>query len=106
MNPTVWAYYDYASGDHSVNGGSHYNTFNQLFPFGHYYLGYLDLVGRQNIQDLNLDLNYFPAKWITGQVQYHRFWLAESQDALYAAGGRIGRQDTTGCAGRDVGQEI
>src|SRR5262249_17890343 len=49
MNPTLWAYYDYASGtqDPTVNGRS--QTFNQLFPFGHYYFGWLDLVGRQNI---------------------------------------------------------
>jgi hypothetical protein len=77
-----------------------------LFPFGHYYFGYLDQVGRQNIQDFNLHLNYFPTHWITGVVQYHRFWLAESEDALYNAAGRPTRQDPTGQAGRDVGQEV
>src|SRR5205823_7214995 len=51
-NPQVWTYYDYASGDKDPTGPSD-RTFNQLFPFGHYYLGYLDLVGRQNIRDLN-----------------------------------------------------
>jgi len=104
--PNLWLYFDYASGDGSGNLDGTRNTFNQLFPFGHYYFGFADQVGRQNIQDLNLHLNYFPAKWITGIVQYHRFWLAESQDALYNAGGRVVRQDRTGAAGRDVGQEI
>ena len=52
MNPTVWAYYDWASGDHNPNKDD-YNTFNQLFPFGHYYFGFLDLVGRENIRDWN-----------------------------------------------------
>ena len=51
--PTVWAYYDYASGDANPGTG-HAHTFNQLFPFGHYYMGWMDLVGRQNIHDVNL----------------------------------------------------
>ena len=43
-NPTFWAYYDYASGDSDpTDGRSH--TFNDLYPFGHYYLGWIDQVG-------------------------------------------------------------
>ena len=101
--PTVWMYYDYASG--GQNAGTS-NTFNQLFPFGHYYLGWADLVGRQNIQDLNAHLYFYPAKWLTGWVQYHRFWLADSTDALYNAGGVATRRSATGAAGNDVGQEL
>jgi hypothetical protein len=104
--PHLWLYFDYASGDAGADRDGTYNTFNQLFPFGHYYLGYIDLVGRQNIQDLNVTLNYFPARWITGQIQYHQFWLAQAEDALYSAGGKVERQDPTGRAGRDVGEEI
>ncbi|MGH7140038.1 MAG: alginate export family protein, partial [Pirellulales bacterium] len=52
-NPTLWLYYDYASGSSNPNG-SMYTTFNQLFPFGHYYLGWADVAGRQNINDVNL----------------------------------------------------
>jgi hypothetical protein len=104
--PHAWVYFDYASGDQQAGRGGTYNTFNQLFPFGHYYFGFLDQVGRQNIQDLNLHLNYFPVKWVTGVIQYHRFWLAEPEDALYNAGGKVVRQDPAGTAGRDVGQEI
>ncbi len=37
--PTLWLYYDYASGDRSPNAGRS-TTFNQLYPFGHYYLGW------------------------------------------------------------------
>jgi hypothetical protein len=99
-------YFDYASGDDRAGATGTVNTFNQLFPFGHYYLGFIDQVGRQNIQDLNLHLNYFPTHWIAGFIQYHRFWLAEPEDALYNAGGRVVRKDPTGRTGRDVGQEI
>jgi hypothetical protein len=39
-------------------------------------------------------------------LQYHHFWLAESRDALYNAGGVPYRIDPTGAAGTDVGNEI
>lgn len=105
MNPTFWLYFDYASGT-SNPGGSDYTTFNQLFPFGHYYFGWADLVARQNIQDLNAHLYLYPTNWITCWFQYHRFWLAESRDALYNAGGVAIRRDPTGRAGRSVGHEF
>lgn len=104
-NPTLWAYYDYASGDDQPGRGN-YGTFNQLFPFGHYYLGWLDLVGRQNIQDVNFHLYLYPAKWITVWTQYHCFRLASANDALYNAAGVPLRRDVTGRAGNNVGQEL
>jgi hypothetical protein len=103
--PTAWLYYDYASGDSDPNSGTAH-TFNQLFPFGHYYLGWIDLVGRQNIHDLNAHIYFYPAPWVTMFVQYHRFWLNQSTDALYNAGGVAIRRDATGAAGTDVGHEI
>lgn len=105
MNPTFWLYYDYASGDSSPNSGN-YNTFNQLYPFGHYYLGWADLVGRQNIQDLNAHLFLYPTNWMTLWFQAHHFWLAESEDALYNAAGNAYRRSPNGSAGRDVGTEL
>jgi len=106
MTPTAWIYYDYASGtpDPSINGFS--RTFNQLFPFGHYYMGFLDLVGRQNIHDLNAHLIFYPAPFITCQFQYHHFALASARDALYNAAGVPIRQDPTGSSGRHVGDEF
>lgn len=103
--PTAWVYYDYASGDASPGAG-HAHTFNQLFPFGHYYLGWIDLVGRQNIQDANAHLYLYPSNWVTVWLQYHHFWLNHSQDALYNAGGAAIRRDPTGQAGNNVGDEI
>ena len=105
LKPTVWAYYDYASGDNDPTSGS-VHTFNQQFPFGHYYLGWMDLVGRQNIHDVNAHLYLYPAPWMTVWMQYHHFWLAESRDALYNAGGVAYRRDPTGAAGNNVGDEV
>ena len=103
--PQVWASYDYASGTADPATGDDH-TFSQLFPFGHYYLGYLDLVARQNIQDVSFQFACYPQNWITLQAQYHCFRLAEARDFLYNAGGRPTRRDPTGAAGRDVGNEV
>jgi hypothetical protein len=103
-SPTFWAYYDYASGGNPTNGTSH--TFNQLFPFGHYYLGWTDQVGRQNIHDLNFHLYLYPTKWLTTWVQFHSFWLANNKDALYNAGGVPIRFDPTGRSGSHIGEEL
>jgi hypothetical protein len=105
LDPTFWVYYDYASGDHNPNHGD-FNTFNQLYPFGHYYLGWADLVGRQNINDLNSHLFLYPTNWVTVWLQYHHFWLADSHDALYNTAGNAYRRSPTGAAGTDVGDEV
>jgi hypothetical protein len=103
--PQIWAGYDYASGTSDPAAGN-YETFSQLYPFGHYYLGFLDLVGRQNIEDVNVQLAVYPDHWITLVAQGHHFRLAESRDFLYNAAGRTTRRDATGASGRDVGNEI
>jgi hypothetical protein len=104
-SPTLWTYYDYASGDSDPNSGS-VHTFNQLFPFGHYYMGWMDLVGRQNIHDANLHCYLYPAPWITLWSQYHHFWLDQAKDALYGPSGSVMRRDATGNSGTNVGDEI
>lgn len=104
-NPTAWIYFDYASGDSDPNAGTAH-TFNDLYPFGHYYLGWADLVGRRNIQDLNAHLYLYPTHWMTVWLQYHHFWLAASRDALYSAGGVPLRRDATGQSGSNVGDEL
>jgi Alginate export len=105
LNPSFWIYYDYASGTRNTAGGTS-STFNQLFAFGHYYLGWADQVGRQNIHDLNASVTLFPTKWINLQMQYHHFWLASATDALYGAAGLAIRRSATGAAGTNVGDEL
>ena len=105
LTPTFWVYYDWASGDDTPNARN-FTTFNQLFAFGHNYLGWADQVGRQNVHDLNLHLFLYPARWVTLWTQYHRFWLDSPRDALYNAAGNAVRRDATGRSGRDVGHEV
>jgi hypothetical protein len=106
MTPQFWVYYDFASGDAQPGAGDKFGTFNQLYPFGHYYLGYLDLVARQNIQDFNMQFALFPTKWTYLIVQYHNFHLAQARSPLFGAGGGVLRFDPSGSAGTDVGDEL
>jgi hypothetical protein len=106
MTPQFWMGYDFASGDHNPGTSDIHGTFNQLFPFGHYYFGFLDLVGRMNIEDLNFQAVVWPMKWITCCAQYHLFRLDSGKDALYGPASQVFRVDPTGRAGRDVGNEL
>jgi hypothetical protein len=103
FNPIFWIYYDYASGNHNPGHGD-YGTFNQLFPNGHNYFGWTDLVGRQNIDDLSFQMWFYPTKWITTGLQYHILRLDAAKDSLYNAAGAVERTSATGAAGTDVGQ--
>lgn len=103
-NMVFWTYYDWASGNDPT--ARTHGTFNQLFAFGHKYLGFMDLVGRQNIEDWNFQLTVAPWKPVELLLWWHIFHLDQAQDALYDAGGAIVRQDPTGAAGTDVGQEL
>jgi hypothetical protein len=108
MQPQFWAYYDYASGTPNPDGTGTWETFNQQFPFGHYYFGYLDVVGRENIHDLNFQASFYPENWITCIAQYHVFRLDQAKDALYgpSPGYPALRRDPTGAAGTNVGDEL
>jgi hypothetical protein len=104
LNPQLWLYYDYASGDPNPDPTSVHRTFTQMFPFNHYYFGMMDFVGRQNINDVYGQIAFFPTRWITSWVQYHVLRLDSPRDALYNSAGVPLRQDPTGRAGSDVGE--
>lgn len=104
--PSLQAHYDFASGSSHPFAGNSNSTFQQLYPFGHYYFGYLDLVGRQNIHDISFQFAWWPTHALQFGIQSHQFYLDSPRDALYAANGKKLRQDLTGKAGRNVGEEI
>lgn len=82
---------DYASGDANRNDDQ-YGTFNQLFPLGHAFLGYIDAVGRQNIIDARLTAGIWPIpKKLKVWSDLHYFWRANDDDALYNASGAVQR---------------
>ncbi len=106
LNPQFWVGYEWYSGTSHPTPGKDDSTFQQLFPFGHYYMGVTDIVGQQNIGDLSQQLTLFPTNWIQLQVQNHIYRLDSPTDALYNSGGTPIRQDKTGKSGSYVGDEL
>jgi len=80
--PTVWGYFDWASGDNTIGNG-----FDQLFPLAHKYLGFMDFFSRRNIQDLNVLLTADPAERLRLLAWWHAFWLENSNDVPYNVNG-------------------
>ena len=99
--PSFWLFYDWASGDRDPADGSN-NTFNQLFPLSHAYMGLIDNVARQNISDVNLRLIMKPSKKLTLIGQMHWMDLAEDTDAVYNV---AGVPIATG-PGKEIGEEL
>ena len=102
--PSVYVGFDYASGDDDATDND-VGTFNQLFPLGHAYYGFMDTVGRQNAIDLSTGFAFKPHKKITVKTDFHFFWRAEDSDALYHAGGGVVRAGADGTS-KEIGQEI
>lgn len=78
--PTLWAYYDWASGDQATGQG---NGFHHQFPLAHKYLGFMDLFGRRNIEDANLLFTMKPADNVKLLLWYHYFFLESQTDTPY-----------------------
>jgi hypothetical protein len=103
--PEAWFYFDYASGNRSSGAGS-FSRFNQLYPLGHKYLGYMDAVARGNILAPNALLKFYFGKRANLLFWYYNFHLASARDGLFTAGGALERIEPTGRAGRYVGNEL
>ncbi len=95
---------DYASGDDRAGDGD-VETFNQLFPLGHAFLGFIDFVGRQNIAAARLTGTVTLAPGLVFRADLHHFRRAEEEDALYNAGGSVVRAGSPGSA-KEVGTEV
>jgi hypothetical protein len=101
-SPHLYLEFDYASGDNKRGGGV--GTFNQLYPNGHSYLGYIDHIGRQNIISSSGGITVTPIHDLTLSLQQYFFWRASDRDALYNKAGGVFRPGTTTTA-RYVGAE-
>jgi hypothetical protein len=102
--PRIGLDFDWASGDSNA-GDSDLETFNQLFPLGHRWLGILDMVGRQNIMAISPNASVKLDDRTTFIARWHQFKLDHIKDSLYNAGGAPTLTDPTGRAGDDVGDE-
>jgi hypothetical protein len=78
-DPTLWFYFDYASGNYP---GGDFNRFNQLFPLGHKYFGFIDAVARSNVMSPNVLLTAKPhAKWDL-LMWYYYFEAVSANDII------------------------
>ncbi|MHC4808455.1 MAG: alginate export family protein, partial [Planctomycetota bacterium] len=103
--PRVGLLYDYASGDRDPTDGIH-GTFNQHFPLGHAWLGYLDLVGRSNIHAIKTQLKVKPSQKVTAWADFYTFFADQDRDALYSAGGTPTRRAAGGAGSHTFGHEL
>ena len=79
-------------------------TFNTLFPTSHDTLGYADIVGRQNMFDLNGGVGINPARKWKVRLDGYSYWRASTSDALYDKRGAVIRAASLGTA-RKTGAE-
>lgn len=97
--------YNYASGDSNASDGTR-GTFDQLYPTGHDKYGLADQVGWKNIHDLRSGIDVTPLKGFTLSANYHSWWLADTHDGLYSAGGALLARVAGGALSSHVGQEL
>lgn len=111
MTPRLFVGFDYASGDDDPLDDD-IGTFNQLFPLGHAYFGYIDALGRQNVIDIHPGIELTLArearfvKKMTLRAEYHWFWRASDEDGIYNAGGALISRNYGATDERFIGSEI
>lgn len=79
--PSLWIYYDWASGANDTGAG---NGYHHLFPLAHKYLGFMDLYGRRNIQSPNVLFQMQPAEKVKLLLWYYYFQLQNGNDTPYS----------------------
>ena len=97
--------YNYASGDSDPTDGVR-QTFDQLYPTPHDKYGLADQIGWKNVHHVRAGVELTPLKALPVAVNYHSWWLAEWQDAIYTAGSAPLARVVGGPASTHVGQEI
>ena len=77
--------YNFASGDDdpadNVRG-----TFDQLYPTPHDKTGLADQIGWKNVHHARAGFEVTPLQGLPFSVNYHSWWLAEENDAVYNIG--------------------
>jgi len=78
--------YDYSSGDDDPFDDKH-QTLDNLYPTNHKFYGYMDFFSLQNMQDIRMIFQIKPTPRLSVAVEGHAFWLANTSDSFYNAGG-------------------
>lgn len=100
----LFAGYDYATGDRNAKDKDN-NRYDPLYPTGHPFFGLIDVIGRQNIQDISIGISGEPAKKFKAKIEGHFFERAEKTDSVFDAAGNPVIAGNASAA-RSIGQEI
>jgi hypothetical protein len=84
--PRVALEYAFATGDENPNDNTH-ETFDNLYPTNHKFYGYMDFFSWQNIHDVRAIFTMKPHPSVSVALEGHLYWLADTADSLYNAGG-------------------
>jgi Alginate export len=102
--PRVFIEGNYASGTKNP-AGHDWNTFDQVYPSNHDKLGFADQIGRRNLVQFRIGVEEeLTKKWKIKQA-VEGYWLATSNDNLYASSGAIVLGARPG-ASRHIGNEL
>jgi len=97
--------YNYASGDEDATDNVR-GTFDQLYPTPHDKYGLADQIGWKNVHHARAGFEITPVRALPVQVNYHSWWLADKNDAIYTAGSAVLARVANGAADSHVGQEL
>ncbi|EMI55247.1 alginate export family protein [Rhodopirellula sallentina] len=79
LSPTVWFYYDWASGEDDFDQvGRADGGYDHLYPLAHKYNGFMDLFGRRNLHDINVFSLTPLTKKVSMILWYHYFRLDQA----------------------------
>jgi hypothetical protein len=99
--PRLFGGLDAASGDDEPGGSV--GTFFPLYPSGHAYFGFADVLSRQNVLAAHVGCHVRPSSSTDVSITAHVFRQMDRDDAMYAVNGSVAR---TGLGDGDVAQEI
>ncbi len=99
--PRIFTGLDAASGDREPGGSV--GTFFPLYPSGHAYLGFADVLARQNVLAAHVGCHVRPTTALDVSLAAHWFQPMDRDDALYAVNGAVARTGLgSGCAAQEI----
>ncbi|MBW1679801.1 MAG: alginate export family protein [Deltaproteobacteria bacterium] len=87
FQPKVKIEYNFATGDDDPDDGDA-KTFVPLFQTVHGPYGIIDFFRWQNVRHTGLTIDFVPVRGLKSSLQYHRFYLSESEAAWYNTRGK------------------
>ena len=104
-SPRLYVRYNFGSGDED-GGDGRVGGFDNLYPTAHFLYGHNDLVGWRNLRNIRLGAEIKPHPKFGLQFDFHSFWLATGNDALYNVAGVLSVAPLGGTADLKIGNEL